>query len=158
MKNMIIVCAIIAAIGFWTSEPSTLPTAYLDVYENGRHSESGAMIGGKCISGKCLTVYVAPWCPACKGLTPTINKLANELEAEGISTQIIVGYDKLAKVKAYSKRYTLPIYEDANASFYQSADISGVPYFAITDVKGDIVNDMSGGYKSVETMRKMLQI
>ncbi|GAA6138564.1 hypothetical protein NBRC116583_23110 [Arenicella sp. 4NH20-0111] len=158
MKNVLIICAALSVIGFWLNSPSSLPVAHLNVIEDGQLTESGFTVGGKCTGDKCLTVYVAPWCSACKALTPTIIELTNELEQEGISAQVVIGHDSLDNVKTHSKRYAFPVFEDASGLFYKSSNIRGVPYFAVTDSDGRIVDHMSGGYKNVETMRNMLNI
>jgi len=158
MQKLLIVGVLLVLVGYWLNRPSEMPVSYLDRYQGERRIDSGSMVGGVCATERCLTVYVAPWCPSCNKLTPVIDQMAQDLREEGISVAVIVGNDNLGDVKAYARKYSVPVYEDANGSFYQSVGVKAVPYFAVTNRKGKIINTMLGGYSSVARMREKLGI
>ena len=158
MQKFIIIVALLVGFGYWYNLPGSLPTITLDQYQGERRINTAVSVGGNCAEGKCLTVYVAPWCSSCRKLTPTIDELAKELKSEGIGVSIVVGHDSLDKVKAYAKKYSQPIYEDARGDYFRALETRGVPYFATTNSKGKIKSSLSGGYDSVDRMREALEL
>lgn len=158
MKKLVLIGLGLVLLGYWLNRPADMPVSFLDRYQGAKRIDKSSMVGGACLTERCLTVYVAPWCPACKQLTPVIDDLAKELKEEGISVAIIVGNDSLPKVQAYAKKYSTPVYEDALGTYYRAIGVKAVPYFAVTNRKGKIVNTMLGGYLSVASMRSQLEI
>ena len=157
MKKIAILLAI-GLFGWFINLPEDMPHAQLTRYDNARLVDEYVDVGGACESDKCLIVYVAPWCPSCKSLTPMINSLVSELGREGVNTTIVIGKDSMKNVLDYSKRYDMAILADANGRFFKSIGAKGVPYFAVTDTNGKRISEMSGGYRSIDQMRAELEI
>jgi thiol-disulfide isomerase/thioredoxin len=145
-------------LGWFINQPGDMPQAQLDQYAQAQLLKPSVDVGGPCQQDKCLIVYVAPWCPSCKSLTPMINDLFGDLTAEGISTSIVIGKDSMTKVLAYSREYTSSILVDASGDYFRKIGAEGVPYFAVTNRAGKRINTMSGGYRSVREMRAQLDI
>ena len=63
MNKLIIfsICAVIAF--FFFKKDDNMPQQQLTVYGQDEYGSIDGMIGGKCLEEKCLTIYVAPWCP-----------------------------------------------------------------------------------------------
>ncbi len=158
MKKLLVAGLCLVLVGYWMNRPKDMPVGFLDRYEGERRIDKASMVGGVCSTDRCLTIYVAPWCPYCTQLTPVIDQMARDLQSEGVSVALIVGSDSLGKVKAYAKKYSVPVYEDANGDYYRSIGVTAVPYFAVTNASGKIVETMLGGYTSVASMRQELGI
>ena len=120
--------------------------------------EKPKVIADNCLVDECLIVYVAPWCPTCKKIRPTIIALVEALKKEGKSVTLIVGKDKPQRVTAYAKNFAFPILEDPTGIYWKEMKMVGVPYFAVINSKGKILNDHFGGYTSVEAFRMKLNI
>lgn len=158
MQKFIIIVVLLVGFGYWYNLPASIPSATLDQYQGERRINTAVPVGGSCSESRCLIVYVAPWCSSCRKLTPTIDELAKELKSEGIPVSIVVGHDSLDKVKAYAKKYSEPIYEDARGDYFQALETRGVPFFATTDSKGKIKSSLSGGFDSIDRMREELEL
>ncbi len=157
--NKIIALVVVGMIAFFIlgANPD-MPYANLDVHNQDEFSSVSGKLGGRCTLKKCLTVYVAPWCPACKKLKPTIISLKDKLESEGMEVKVIVGKDSLAKTKKYASTYPFPTLLDADGAFYDKAKRSGVPFFLVSNNKGKIVNSLTGGIADVRSMRNKLDL
>lgn len=94
-----------------------------------------------CPTGKCLNVYVAPWCGYCRAATPSILKLREYLNAKGVATRIVVGMDRLAAVKDYAQTFGPATGLDPNNSVGVKG---GVPHFFVTDKTGRVLKDVPG--------------
>lgn len=158
-KITLVITGIIFGIGYLTfGQNATLESEVLNLQNQDAYAESSATVGGQCYEDKCLTIYVAPWCPACKSLKPTITSLTQELQAEGLDVKVVVGNDSQKATEEYAKGYPFPVYLDADAKFYKKANQRGVPFFLVTDRKGKITNKMAGGIPNVKAMRDKLEI
>lgn len=157
--NKLIALAVVAMIAFFVlGKNPDMPREVLEVHNQDEFSSVSGNVGGRCASRKCLTVYVAPWCPVCKALKPTIISMRDELEAEGVEVNVIVGNDSLKATKEYASAYPFPTLLDADSKFYRKAKKKGVPFFLVSNNKGKIINDITGGAKSVSVMRDKLDL
>lgn len=156
IKGIVISCVL--AFIFIISRPSTMPQESLTVHDQNSIHQRSDYVGGGCATDKCLIVYLAPWCPTCQKITATIISLASEMEKEGMTVTVVVGKDKLQKITAYANRFPFPVLTDANGSYFTKAEMVAVPYLAVTNSKGEVLNDYSGGYASVKAFRKKLGI
>ena len=136
---------------------SKLPIEYLPRYSQGAQ-EGSVRVGGQCLQDKCLTIYVAPWCRACKQMQGTINGLREQLEGEGVGVQLVLGMDKPPALISYAGTFNQPVLLDDQGAFKKKASIKAVPYFVVTNRKGEIVKDVLGGYNDVAAMRSKLGI
>jgi thiol-disulfide isomerase/thioredoxin len=156
--NKIAVLVSVGILAWFISLPDKLPQAQLDRYSNARLLEKYVEVGGACEHDKCLIVYVAPWCPSCKLLTPMINKLVSDLSREGVKATVVIGKDSMNEVLNYSKSYEAPILVDANGYYFDKIGAKGVPYFAVANREGKRISEMSGGYQYVNQMRAQLEL
>jgi thiol-disulfide isomerase/thioredoxin len=157
--NKIIALALVGMIAFFVlGKNPDMPSANLDVHNQDEFSSVSGAVGGRCSSKKCLTVYVAPWCPACKALKPTIISMRDELEAEGVEVKVIVGNDSLKATKKYASTYPFPTLLDPDSAFYKKAKKRGVPFFMVSNSKGKVTDDLTGGTTNVQAMRDKLNL
>jgi hypothetical protein len=154
-KILVAAVAVVAAVMLLRS--SKLPIEYLPSYSQGAQ-EGSARVGGHCLQDKCLTVYVAPWCRVCVQMHGTIVGMRQQLESEGIGVQLVLGMDKPPALIRYAQTFEQPVLLDDQGAFKKKAGIKAVPYFVVTNRKGEIVKDVFGGYNDVGTMRSKLGI
>jgi thiol-disulfide isomerase/thioredoxin len=158
MNNLIKV-SIVLVIIFIINRPDKMPMATLSVHDENALTESTDIVGGSsCLAEKCLIVYVAPWCPSCKRVMPTLISLVDELKKDGMTAKVVVGYDSPEKIAAYAKNFPFPVLTDANASYYKEAGLVGVPSFFVINSTGEILTDYFGGYSTVTQFREKLEI
>ena len=135
--------------------PEKLPAATLPVYLAGSIQGEGQVGGSACAAVRCLIIYVAPWCPACRRIDGSLVALRNQLEGEGVPVSFIIGMDKEPSLLAYAKGYTRPVMLD-DQRFHKKAKVKGVPYLAVVDRKGHVKATMYGGADDVAYMRREL--
>ena len=80
------------------------------------------------------------------------------MKQEGVSVTVVVGKDKPSNVTAYANTFPFPVLTDSNGAFFNEAKLDAVPYFAVTNSSGEILNDYFGGYTSVNAFRRKLEI
>jgi thiol-disulfide isomerase/thioredoxin len=94
-----------------------------------------------CRTAKCLTVYVAPWCPHCRAATPMILALRDYLKTRGVETRVIVGLDNMDAVRAYAQAFGQDTFLDAEGRIGPSG---GVPAFFVSDASGRVLYQQNG--------------
>jgi hypothetical protein len=93
-----------------------------------------------CPTRKCLTAYVAPWCPHCREATPAIIALRDYLKPRGVTTRVIVGLDKPKAVRDYAATFGPDTILDPAGTLQPG----GVPHFYVTDDTGALIKDVPG--------------
>lgn len=158
MNKLVLLGAGLLIVFFVFNKTEKMPSDHLQVHNQDEFAEMDGSVGGRCSEQKCLTVYVAPWCPACASLKPTIISMAKELKSEGIDVKVIVGQDSLKKSKKYADKYPFPVLLDPDGKFFSKAKQKGVPFFLVSNKKGEIISQQAGGTRSVSAMRKKLDL
>ena len=105
MKAIVLLGAVIGVIFFLLREP--MPSQDLREYKSRSYGRTTKTIGGSCSVETCLVIYVAPWCPHCRKATPMIKQLTQELRADGIEVNIVVGRDSDSAVEKYALSFPL---------------------------------------------------
>lgn len=155
LKTVLMVFIVLGGL-IYISRPHHVPSTSLPVFLTG--SPVGVRnVGGACPKSRCLLIYVAPWCPSCKQLNITMVALRDELEAEGVQVDFVIGMDKMPKLQAYSAGYNKTVMLD-DQGFHKKAKIKAVPYFAVVNRRGNVENSMYSGYDDVSAMRTKLGI
>ncbi|WP_144395320.1 TlpA family protein disulfide reductase [Pleionea sediminis] len=155
IKVLAVVFAIIVMAVYM--QPKNIPSTALPTYEATTQTDSGKRLaGGPCQAEKCLTIYVAPWCPVCKRTAPMINQLVPAAEAKGIEVDMIIGYDEESKLKSYAKNHPFTVLLDTERTFFNLAEVEAVPYFAVTDTDGNVLQELRGGSTNVNFMLEQL--
>ncbi len=159
-KIILIIAGLVCGFIFLTfGKPTILASEELSLQNQDAYAETSGTVGGRCFDGdKCLTIYVAPWCPVCTRLKPTIISLTQELKADGFDVKVIVGNDSQKATEAYAKDFPFPVYLDAESRFYKKVKQRGVPFFLVSNKKGQVINKMAGGIPNVRAMRDKLEI
>lgn len=148
----------LVAAGVWFFlSPKKIPEMALKKFPS-TFAEEKVLVGGPCSAEKCLTVYLAPWCGACKSLTPMIVDLNSQMETDGIPFTIVVGADTPAKILDYAGTYPLPVVMDLESKYKKAASINNYPTFIVTNKKGQVIKRYKGGYHEAVNMRKALDL
>lgn len=93
-----------------------------------------------CLTEKCLTVVVAPWCGVCHQATPDIVRLRRFLDKAGVGSRVVVGLADLEPVKDMAALYGSDALLDPDGA----VAARGVPLFIVTDRAGRIVKRVNG--------------
>ena len=122
-------------------------------------SEEKIVVGGPCAEAKCLTVFIAPWCPQCKKMLPQLKQLQQELPKQGIPTMIVIGLDgNRERLLTLAKEFSSVTALDTKSSYFDKLPIIGVPYFAVTDKSGKITDDLYGAVEDSSELKKYLNL
>lgn len=95
----------------------------------------------RCPTDKCLTVYVAPWCPHCRAAGPLVKAVREDLAKKGVTTRIIVGMDAPQAVESYADDFGPDTLLDSGTEFKLA---SGVPSIFVSDAHGGILHKSAG--------------
>lgn len=100
-----------------------------------------------CVTEKCLTVIVAPWCGVCHQVTPDIVRLRRFLDKAGVGSRVVVGLDDLEPVKGMAALFGSDTLLDPGGSVHAR----GVPVFIVTDRAGSVVKRVNGFPRGLST-------
>ena len=156
MKILLLVLAVGVAAFFLSTE--SMPGQDLREYRDRSYGRITKTVGGNCSVETCVMIYVAPWCPHCRRAGPMIVQLTQQLQAEGVEVNLVIGKDSDSTIEEYAKGYPFPVYADADGSFYEQAKLQGVPSFVVYTNSGDITERKAGYYGSAVAQRKALGI
>lgn len=98
-----------------------------------------------CAKPKCLTVYVAPWCPACRNATGIIKDLQSHLTQVGVDVRVVVGADEENKVRAYASEFGNKTLLDPDKRW----SVGGVPHFFVSDQDGGVHFKSAGAWAGI---------
>lgn len=99
----------------------------------------------ECPKARCLTVYVAPWCPACRSSTAIIRELQAHLATVDVPVRVVVGADVPEKVRAYALEFGDATLLDPDKRW----SVGGVPHFFVSDAAGGVHKEQAGAYRGL---------
>ncbi|MFI5361626.1 MAG: hypothetical protein ACHQ49_06630 [Elusimicrobiota bacterium] len=99
----------------------------------------------ECPTSKCLTVYVAPWCPHCRGASPLISAVREDVAKRGVTTRIVVGMDQEQAVVSYAEQFGPDTLLDLGSEFKFTV---GVPAVFVSDARG-VISKMRAGLPEI---------
>ena len=140
--------ALVLVVGyFMVVRPTPMPLTRLEYYDQ-TTPEQQSLKQLSCLKNRCLMIYVAPWCPACRSSNPAFISAVEQLEARGIATFVVIGLDKPEALKAYAANFPFPVYLDQKKTFFKELGASRVPYAAVWEPGGKITTSGSAGFSS----------
>ncbi|MCM2305113.1 MAG: hypothetical protein NDJ72_10450 [Elusimicrobia bacterium] len=104
-----------------------------------------------CVTEKCLTVVVAPWCGICHQVTPDIVRLRRFLDKAGVATRVVVGLDDLEPIKGMAALFGSDTLLDPEGA----VTARGVPLFIVTNRAGDVVKRVSGFPRGISSSEEL---
>ncbi len=93
-----------------------------------------------CLTDKCLTVVVAPWCGICHRVTPDIVRLRRFLDKTGTNSRVVVGLAELEPLKGMAALFGSDTMLDEGGAI----GARGVPMFVVTNRAGDVLKRVNG--------------
>ena len=98
-------------------------------------AKSGAPVTDYCLlKQRCLVVYLAPWCPACKasiGLIRATQRFAENNPNLGV--QLIVGMDSDYKLQNFASELGSSTFVDSSSRIQNSVSVGVVPSWFVLD-------------------------
>ena len=94
----------------------------------------------RCATERCLTIMVAPWCPACRQAGGMIKDLRDHLDKRGIHTRIVVTLDQPAAIQEYAASYGPGTVVDYAGVLHPR----GVPHCYLSDARGKVLHETAG--------------
>ena len=148
-----------AALFLWFGRRAPMPHDALE-YFNARAPSPGAhqSVRAGCYQGRCLTIYLAPWCPVCRQSHDSVLALVEAMRARGVPTSVVLGMDTAETLRRYATDFPFPVYLDPDKRFFGKTDGRGVPYFMTWDAKGEVIADLAGGGLSVADLTRALAL
>ncbi|MFH2202637.1 MAG: thioredoxin domain-containing protein [Elusimicrobiota bacterium] len=90
-----------------------------------------------CPGKRCLLAYLAPWCPACKNVTPMLMELKPWLEERDITFHIVVGAANAASCADFASQFGPDTLLDAG----KQMTVNKYPTFMVIDAKGKVIKE-----------------
>jgi thiol-disulfide isomerase/thioredoxin len=114
----------------WRMPAVSLPT----------HRSGEEVALNECPTAKCLTVYLAPWCPHCRGSSQLVRAVRGDMLKRGITTRIVVGMDQRPALENFAEEFGPGTLIDEKGQF----KVGGVPAVYVSDNRGSILKHMTG--------------
>ena len=152
---------ILAAVAayFIFGHSSKMPLDELDRYDSKAPLEKSSQhIGASCYKDRCLMIYVAPWCTYCRRSHQAILSTVKTLESRGIPVFVVLGMDKIDKLKDYAAEFPFPVYFDRDRHFFHHLNGKGVPYFVTWAHGGKILKHVAGGFTEENQLLQYLEL
>ena len=117
--------------------------------------DGGSSNVSDCEAKKCVTVYVAPWCPHCRNVTADVVAMRSYLKPLGVDVHIIVGMDEPAAIEEYARSFGPQTMLDPDKA---AEPPGGVPNFDISDDSGGVLRRQAGAREGIggEALAKSL--
>lgn len=136
MRTLLLAVALLMTAGCGGDDPGAkLPDARLQTLGGATGPSLAA-----CPTAKCLTVLVAPWCGVCHQVSGDVIRLRRHLDAQGISSRVVVGLASLEDIKPFAERFGPDALLDPDGAF----TARGVPLFVTTDRDGKVLKTVAG--------------
>jgi hypothetical protein len=115
--------------------------------------------GGRACLGqdRCIVVYVAPWCDACRSMHACTKALVRAPKRKANALSVFVGADQGPALQAMASDIGPNTFVDSESSVREELRISSFPTFALLDGKGRVLKRFAGvpepcDLTSVETL------
>lgn len=143
---VLIFLGFIGAGAYWM-RPRTLPAFTLD--RAGASSEPGE---DPCADKpRCLSIYVAPWCPSCRAASPVVLEIKERFrDHPKLGIRTVVGMDERPNLESYAKELGADVFLDPGSGFSKAADIHSVPSWVVSDARGRVLKKMAGASSSAD--------
>jgi thiol-disulfide isomerase/thioredoxin len=96
---------------------------------------------------RCLAVYLASWCPACKSAVPIIKEIRKfALDSEEVGMKIILGRDEPENLEDLADEIEGEVFFDEDDRFFSAMRARAIPHWWVWDKNGKILVDFSGSF------------
>jgi hypothetical protein len=152
--KVIFIVVLIAFLGwkvFYHPKFPELPLGTLAPYS--KNSSFAVFKNGPCEGrDRCVFVYFAPWCPACKGVLNEIRKVRDAWKNNSArpGMMIVVGNAEEDALNGMAEQIGPPVFLDTKDIFLKALHVKSLPYFIIIDAQQNILlKDSQAGYEWV---------
>ena len=133
-----------AFFGFSGCEQQKVPEVSLPYVQDSANS-MGLAIDPCSGKQRCVLVYVAPWCPACKVAIGFIKQLREYLSrANKVGLQVVVGLDKEESLRNMAESIGGVVYIDREGRMKRAAGIGGIPSWVVWNWERKVVARTAG--------------
>ena len=109
------------------------------------HSSSGTGVDACKGKQRCVAIYMAPWCSACRASIPLVNRMQEKLGGKDkVGMKVIIGRDKKDKIIDYGKSVGGEVYYDFADKFGSQHGIKSVPTWVLFDGQQRTLMKFSG--------------
>jgi thiol-disulfide isomerase/thioredoxin len=151
MNRWLALILVILALGAWKFRPGRGPgqlPAEPALLAAASIKDSGAQVADPC-SGKqrCLVVYLAPWCPACKSVTPQLLQVRDHWKGSATrGIKFIVGADSDEKNRELALSIGDGAYVDQGDAYRRAMKVSHFPTLWVVDENSKVITADRGAY------------
>ena len=94
---------------------------------------------------RCIVVYLAPWCSACRRSVDTVRQI-DEMFAEDpeVGLLVFVGSAPRGDVEAMAAQIEGPVFVDPDAVLWEQLGVEGYPHWFTLDGRGQILQTVAG--------------
>jgi len=147
------------ALWLWQGRSAPMPIDALEYFDaRAPASTVHTPVRAGCDRGRCLTIYLAPWCSVCRQSHQAVLALAEAMRTRGIPTSVVLGMDTPETLRGYAAEFPFPFYLDPDKRFFAKTDGRGVPYFMTWEANGKVLAEFAGGGLSVTDMTRALAL
>ncbi len=106
---------------------------------------------------RCIVVYLAPWCSACRRSLDVVRQL-NEMFGEDpeVGLLVFVGSAPRGDVEAMAAQIEGPVFVDPDAVLWDQLGVEGYPHWFTLDGRGQILQTVAGTYQPFAHHLQML--
>ena len=108
---------------------------------------------------RCVLVYIAPWCPACKYSLEAIKTLRDTWRGKddrGIS--VVIGGDRPEKLEDFASTIGSNTFVDPDGTVHEKLGVEGVPYWVVLDGSLNVTKRFAGGLNNAEALANHLGV
>ena len=123
--------------------------SFLVIFSNTASAELLSSTGSSVDSCKgkqrCVAIYMAPWCSACRASIPLVNRMQEKLSGKDkVGMKVIIGRDRKDKIIDYGKSVGGEVYYDFADKFGYKHKIKSVPTWMLLDGEDRTLMQFSG--------------
>ncbi len=108
---------------------------------------------------RCVVVYLAPWCPACKSVVGMVRQLEERFSQDPeIGFVIIAGRADQTMLDRYVTDVTERGYLDVGEVFWRASGVQGVPHWFTLNGQGEVLTDFGGYSKPLRAQIERLEL
>jgi thiol-disulfide isomerase/thioredoxin len=129
-----------AAVAAWWLWPVSFPKVAL------KAAASNPQAGDPCDGrGRCVVVFLAPWCGACKMALPIIKKMSDRwASASGIGIKPVVGLAPEDQCERMAEALAAPAFLDPAGKLMKALGEKIVPHWFVVDAAGKLRKKLPG--------------
>jgi thiol-disulfide isomerase/thioredoxin len=103
-----------------------------------------AEAGDPCAKARrCVVVYLAPWCPACRQAKPHVKALRARLPA-GAAMKVVIGQAERSRSQEMAGEVGGAVFFDPDGDYYKAIKGTGIPYWMVLDADQHVTARMAG--------------